>query len=132
MEKYNYSLLERIKQNDFLLLLQRLSSSVHGSNIYDSWRSQHHPDYYYNSQDNNYGYKSVQYPPQHHHHQQPLHAGGSQIDAAFMMHEPISMYPYHHSHNHTHNHNHHNHNHANQNYNSSRRYYRDREYNPNF
>lgn len=33
-----------------------------GSNIYDSWRSQHHPDYYYDS--HQYHPKPGPYPPE--------------------------------------------------------------------
>lgn len=44
------------------LPLQRFGNSMHGSgsNIYDSWRSQHHPDYYYDS--HHYPHKPA-YPP---------------------------------------------------------------------
>uniref|UniRef100_A0AAG5CU13 SEA domain-containing protein n=1 Tax=Anopheles atroparvus TaxID=41427 RepID=A0AAG5CU13_ANOAO len=97
---------------------KRFSNSMHGSsasNIYDSWRSQRHPENYFYD---DYGLKGSHYPPGGHHR---LH------DPAFMMHEPppppvMAMYPpYHHapappnSHHFT---------------NSSRRYYRD--YDPNF
>ncbi|XP_041787622.1 uncharacterized protein LOC121602927 [Anopheles merus] len=97
---------------------KRFSNSMHGSsasNIYDSWRSQRHPENYFYD---DYGLKGSHYPPSGHHHR--LH------DPAFMMHEPpppvMAMYPpYHHappppnSHHFS---------------NSSRRYYRD--YDPNF
>ncbi|XP_058119549.1 mucin-5AC [Anopheles ziemanni] len=97
---------------------KRFSNSMHGSsasNIYDSWRSQRHPENYFYDE---YGLKGSHYPPSGHHR---LH------DPAFMMHEPppppvMAMYPpYHHapappnSHHFS---------------NSSRRYYRD--YDPNF
>ncbi|XP_050083351.1 mucin-5AC isoform X2 [Anopheles aquasalis] len=99
---------------------KRFSNSMHGSsgsNIYDSWRSQRHPENYFYD---DYGLKGSHYPPSGHHR---LHD-----PAAFMMHEPppppvMAMYPpYHHapppppgSHHFS---------------NSSRRYYRD--YDPNF
>ncbi|ETN60595.1 hypothetical protein AND_007758 [Anopheles darlingi] len=99
---------------------KRFSNSMHGSsgsNIYDSWRSQRHPENYFYD---DYGLKGSHYPPNGHHR---LHD-----PAAFMMHEPppppvMAMYPpYHHapppppgSHHFS---------------NSSRRYYRD--YDPDF
>ncbi|KAL1400089.1 hypothetical protein pipiens_007721 [Culex pipiens pipiens] len=111
---------------------QRFSNSMHGSsasNIYDSWRSQRHPNegnYYY---DDYGGLKGSHYPPSghggHSAHQHPVASAHRLHDAAFMMHEPplpvMGMYPpYHHappppsSHYNT----------------NSRRYYRD--YDPNF
>ncbi|XP_039431505.1 mucin-5AC isoform X3 [Culex pipiens pallens] len=111
---------------------QRFSNSMHGSsasNIYDSWRSQRHPNegnYYY---DDYGGLKGSHYPPSghggHSAHQHSVASAHRLHDAAFMMHEPplpvMGMYPpYHHappppsSHYNT----------------NSRRYYRD--YDPNF
>lgn len=110
---------------------KRFSNSMHGSsasNIYDSWRSQRHPNegnYYY---DDYGGLKGSHYPPSGHGHQHPVSSATAHHrlhDAAFMMHEPplpvMGMYPpYHHappppsSHYNT----------------NSRRYYRD--YDPNF
>ncbi|XP_058822354.1 mucin-5AC isoform X2 [Topomyia yanbarensis] len=97
---------------------KRFSNSMHGSsasNIYDSWRSQRHPDNYYYD---DYGLKGSHYPPSSHHHHRLA-------DAAFMMHEPpppvMALYPpYHHAPAPPSGH-----------YNTnSRRYYRD--YDPNF
>ena len=105
----------------FFKILQRFSNSMHGSsasNIYDSWRSTRHAEYYYDERDIYGGHKTSStphYPP----HQQ-------RYDPQFMMHDPPlpahNMYPYHHHHHPAPN---------SQAYsNSSRRFYRD--YDPNF
>lgn len=45
---------------------QRFGNSMHGSgsNIYDSWRSQHHPDYYYDSHHYPHKPSVAAYPPE--------------------------------------------------------------------
>ncbi|XP_055640169.1 mucin-2 isoform X2 [Toxorhynchites rutilus septentrionalis] len=111
-----YNLDDAWEDNGHDVKPKRFSNSMHGSsasNIYDSWRSQRHPDNYYYD---DYAMKGSQYAPSGHHR---FH------DAAFMMHEPpppvMAMYPPYHQ--------------ApappNSHYNTnSRRYYRD--YDPNF